>query len=145
MVALPYSDKITFNNVDINPTIKEKKLIRSWIKATVQAEKKSCGTIDFNFCSDEELLRINRDHLQHDYYTDIITFDFNDQETISGDIYISIDRIKDNAKTHQTTYTSELRRVLVHGVLHLCGYKDKSKKDAALMREKEDHYLSLFP
>lgn len=144
MAVLPYSDKITFNDVDLRSNIKTKKLIRTWIKSTIMKEGKKLGTLDFNFCSDEKLLEINREYLQHDYYTDIITFDFTKNNAVSGDIYISLDRVKDNSHTHKTTYNSELMRVIIHGVLHLCGYKDKTRKDAALMREKEEYYLSLL-
>ena len=144
MAALPYSDKITFNDVDIHSNIKSKKAIRAWIRSSIASENKKPGTIDFNFCTDEKLLEINREYLQHDYYTDIITFDFTEGDIISGDIYISLDRVKDNSLTHKTSYTNELMRVLIHGILHLCGYKDKTRKDTALMREKEEHYLSLL-
>lgn len=141
---LPYSDKITFNDVDLNSNIRNKKVLRTWIIFTILSEKKTCGTIDFNFCSDEKLLEINREYLQHDYYTDIITFDFTEKDAISGDIYISLDRVKDNSKTLKTIYADELSRVIIHGVLHLCGYKDKTNKQVSLMREKEEYYLSLL-
>jgi rRNA maturation RNase YbeY len=142
---LPFSTEvISFNPVDLSYTLRQKTAIRTWIKKTILKEKKIVGDLSFNFCSDEYLLQVNRDHLDHDYYTDIITFDFSDNPTVSGDIYISIDRVKDNAKTESKTFTNELMRVIIHGVLHLCGYKDKKPADARLMREKEDYYLSLL-
>ncbi len=100
--------------------------------------------IRYIFCSDEYLLQINRDHLQHDYYTDIVTFDLSEGEAIIAEVYISTDRVKDNALTLATGYTAEMLRVIFHGALHLCGYKDKSKKQATLMRKMEDAYLKRY-
>jgi probable rRNA maturation factor len=142
---LPSSiNSIEFNLVDLSYLLRNKTIIREWINQAVRKEKKKTGSLSFNFCSDEYLLGVNREHLNHDYYTDIITFDFSNHPTVSGDIYISIDRVKDNAKTEGKTLTNELMRVLIHGVLHLCGYKDKKPADARLMRDKEDYYLSLL-
>lgn len=144
-VQLPFSiSDIVFNNIDTLYLLKQKKAVRSWIEKTIKKEGLKAGSISFNFCSDEYLLGVNKQHLEHDYYTDIITFDFCENNIISGDIYISIDRVKDNAKTEKQIFTQELRRVIIHGVLHLCGYKDKKPAEARLMREKEDYYLSLF-
>jgi probable rRNA maturation factor len=143
---LPSSiSEILFTNVDHPYLLKGKLKIKTWINQTIQAEKRSTGNMSFNFCSDSYLLKINREHLNHDYYTDIITFDFTENKIVSGDIYISIDRVKDNAKIEGKTIPNELCRVIIHGVLHLCGYKDKKPADARLMREKEDYYLSLLP
>ncbi len=144
MELLPYSGEIMFNDIDLKTNFKNRTEIRTWITKSIKKEGYKLGELSFNFCSDEELLKINIEHLNHDFYTDIITFELNEDDVIIGDIYISIDRVKDNAKQQGTTYTNELMRVLIHGVLHLCGYKDKTKKDAALMREKEDYYLSLL-
>lgn len=141
---LPYSGKIMFSDIDIKTTFKDRTKIKEWINQAIKKEKYILGELSYNFCSDEHLLQINIDHLNHDFYTDIITFELNEDKTIIGDVYISIDRVKDNAKQNSKTFTNELMRVLIHGVLHLCGYKDKTKKDAALMREKEDYYLSLL-
>ncbi|MES2558642.1 MAG: rRNA maturation RNase YbeY [Bacteroidota bacterium] len=144
-VLSPYLiSEISFNSVDSTYTVRNKNLIRDWVTLAIKREKKAIGEISFNFCSDEYLLSINKEHLSHDYYTDIITFDFCENGIISGDIYISTDRVKDNAKTEGKTIGNELNRVIIHGVLHLCGYKDKKPADARLMREKEDFYLSLF-
>lgn len=144
--SLPYSiSDITFNNVDTTYVLKHKRIIRKWIEQTVKKEKRSTGNLSFNICTDEFLLQINRDHLNHDYYTDIITFDFCENKVVSGDIYISIDRVKENAKSQQNSSLNELHRVIIHGVLHLCGFKDKKPADARLMRQKEDYYLSLLP
>lgn len=144
MEPLLYSGEISFNDVDIKTSLRNRKLIKDWITKTIKKEGFKLGELSYNFCTDEELLRVNIEHLNHDFYTDIITFELNEDRHIIGDIYISIDRVKDNAKQNKTSYTNELMRVLIHGVLHLCGYKDKTKKDAALMREKEDYYLSLL-
>jgi len=108
---------------------------------TILAEKKTLEEISYVFCSDNYLLKINQNHLNHDTYTDIITFDYSEGNLISSEIYISIDRVKENAKTHSAAILDELHRVIIHGVLHLCGYKDKTTKEAEAMRRKEDLYL----
>jgi probable rRNA maturation factor len=134
---------IYYNNIDNKYIIKEKRKINSWIKLCIAEEGKKINTISFNLCSDEYILQLNNEALQHDYYTDIITFELNEKnEPIEGDIYISIDRVKDNAKTLNIQFITELQRVLIHGVLHLCGYKDKSTKEEKQMREKENYYLN---
>lgn len=135
---------ISFNDVDIKTYFSDRMLLKEWIRKTIHKEKKELEFLSFNFCTDEQLLQINREHLNHDFYTDIITFELNENNKIIGDIYISIDRVKDNAKQNAITFNHELKRVIIHGVLHLCGYKDKSRRDASLMREKEDYYLSLL-
>ena len=143
-VPFHYSGKIFFNHVDVNPSIKQKKQLKIWIENCIQKEGYRLGELSYNFCSDEQLLEININHLNHNFYTDIITFELNEDNIVVGDVYISIDRVKDNAEQNQTTFTNELQRVIIHGVLHLCGYKDKSNKEAATMRQKEDYYLSLL-
>ena len=117
--------------------------LKSWIEKIILSEGKKLGDINYIFCDDEYLLKVNQDYLQHDYYTDIITFDYVKGKTISGDIFVSLERIKDNAEMLSKDYPSEFRRVVSHGVLHLCGYKDKSPEDEKLMREKEDFYINL--
>ena len=126
------------------PTLNKKKAVRYFIPEIFKRENKPFKQLDYIFCSDEYLLAINRTHLQHDDYTDIITFDLSRDENTMGEIYISIDRVKENAATYKTTFSTEMHRVLFHGVLHLCGYKDKTKKDIALMRQKEEEYLLLL-
>ena len=116
--------------------------IDRWIENTILSEKKKAGEISFIFCSDDYLLEINKEHLNHDYYTDVITFDYVVDDEISGDIFISIDRIKENAKEFTVSFTDELNRIMIHGVLHLLGYKDKEKDEKELMTKKEDEYLS---
>lgn len=134
---------IYYNNIDNKYIIKEKRKITSWIKLCINEEGKKMNTISFNLCSDEYILQLNNEALQHDYYTDIITFELNEKnEPIEGDIYISIDRVKDNAKSLNIPFLSELQRVLIHGILHLCGYKDKNAKEEKQMRAKENYYLN---
>ena len=145
-VSLPFlTDLIVFNYDDVSFTLRGVRKIRPWISDSITKEKKELGFISITLCSDKTLLSINKKHLQHDYYTDIITFDFCEGDLISGDLYISIDRVKENAKGERNTMNQELKRVIIHGVLHLCGYKDKTPKDARQIREMEDYYLSLFP
>lgn len=115
----------------------------AWFTHVCKVEEKALGEVNVIFCSDEYLLEMNRDHLQHDYYTDIITFDYSEEDTVSGDLFISVDRVADNANELDIPFLDELNRVCVHGLLHLCGYKDKSEKDEQLMRSKEDEMLAL--
>jgi probable rRNA maturation factor len=117
---------------------------RRWIRSVIRKEKRTLSHLNFIFCSDEYLLSINQQYLRHNTFTDIITFDNSEEpRTIEGDIFISIERVRENADTRQIAFEDELNRVMVHGVLHLIGYKDKSNDDKALMRKKEDAYLSL--
>ncbi len=106
--------------------------------------QKTVGDISIVFCTDAYLLTINQDHLNHDYYTDIITFDYCESSVVHGELYISIDRVKDNSKTHKQLIYNELMRVVVHGVLHLLGHKDKTTADEANMRKLEDHWLQAL-
>jgi probable rRNA maturation factor len=119
-------------------------LLKKFIDNVFKAEGVKLDSLNYIFCSDEYLLQINKSYLNHDYYTDIITFDLSNSTGIVGEIYISIDRVVQNASTHKCTITQELHRVIFHGALHLCGYKDKSKRDSVLMRQMEDKYLALY-
>ena len=132
-----------FNEEVPLPKLKKRKST-NWIKDTIQAEGKRVGGISFIFCSDNYLLEVNKNYLDHDYFTDIITFDYVEGFLISGDIFISVDRVLDNSVEFKTTFENELNRILIHGVLHLLGYKDKDKKDKLLMTEKENIYLKLL-
>ncbi len=133
-----------FYNEDVSYRLFYKEKIRLWLLAVIEQEKKQAGDISFIFCSDEYLLEINRQYLSADYLTDVITFDFTEENYISGDIFISVDRVKENAKQYKQKCYQEMLRVILHGVLHLCGYKDKSDKEEKQMREKEDYYLQKF-
>ena len=126
--------------------LKQRRLLKKFIIQLFIKEKKSLQSIDIIFCSDEYLLGINKQHLQHDFYTDIITFDLSESSAnpIIGELYISIDRVKDNAALRDEKFSTELLRVIFHGLLHLCGFKDKTKSDIKTMREKEDKYLGLY-
>lgn len=116
----------------------------NWISDLIIEEKYSLGDINYIFCSDDYLHKINVEFLNHDTLTDIISFDYSVGKKLHGDIYISIDRVKENATEFNVSFTNELTRVLAHGVLHYCGYKDKSDAEAKTMRSKEDYYLSKF-
>lgn len=117
--------------------------IRQWFEATAKSEGKHIGAINYIFCDDEYLIKINVEFLQHETYTDIITFDYSVGDELISDIYISTERVAENAKEFGETFDGELNRVLIHGLLHLCGYKDKTEEEATLMRSKENYYLSL--
>lgn len=135
---------IQFFSEDVPFPSLKKRATSSWIKCVIGLEEKSVGDISFIFCSDNYLLDVNRKYLQHDYFTDIITFDYVENSRISGDIFISVDRVKDNSMKFNTSFDDELHRIFIHGVLHLLGYKDKRKEDKKLMTEKEDFYLKVL-
>lgn len=135
---------IQYCNEDLAVPKFQKRKITRWIKETITSEGKTLGDISFIFCSDTYLLEVNKQYLNHDYFTDIITFDYVEGNLISGDIFISCDRVKENAAEFKTGFDNELFRIIIHGVLHLLGYKDKSKKDKLLMTEKEDLYLKVL-
>ena len=138
--------KVNFYTEDINYILKGKMAIKRWVEEMVVKEGYKLHELNFIFCSDDYLLRINQDFLKHDYYTDVITFDNSEEhKTIVGDIFISIDRVKDNAKQNQVKIAHELCRIMAHGTLHLLGYLDKTKKAKIEMTAKEDFYLQLLP
>ncbi|WKB82797.1 rRNA maturation RNase YbeY [Cellulophaga lytica] len=115
-----------------------------WINRIIASEDHLVGDINYIFCDDAYLLNINQQYLDHDTYTDIITFDYTDGTVISSDIYISIERVKENAADFKVNFNEELLRVMAHGILHLCGFKDKTNEEAALMRSKEEEKIKLF-
>ena len=123
--------------------LRNKAALKSWIKKVVEKEEGQMKDLSFVFCDDMDLLDKNRKYLNLDTLTDILTFDYSENKNISGDIYISIDRVKENAKTYKVTFENELNRVMIHGVLHLLGYKDESEKEKGIIRAKEDFYLPL--
>jgi probable rRNA maturation factor len=126
-------------------SLEERIRLKQFIITLFKKEKKPLAELSYIFCSDQRLLEINRQFLQHDFYTDIITFPLSDPgQPISGEIYISVDRVRDNAKEFGSSIKKELHRVIFHGALHLCGYKDKSSGDEKLMRKMEDKYLNLY-
>ncbi|KAA9352797.1 rRNA maturation RNase YbeY [Larkinella humicola] len=133
---------IRFFTEDIPFTLSRKIPTRQWLTALALKEGFSVGELNYIFCSDEYLLQVNREYLEHDYYTDIITFDNSEEENrLEGDIFVSIDRVRDNARQLNIPEEQELRRVLAHGLLHLCGYGDKTDEEVKRMREKEEESL----
>jgi rRNA maturation RNase YbeY len=131
------------NNVSV-PKLKRRETA-NWLKRVICHYCKEAGNITYIFCSDDEILQINKYYLNHDYYTDIITFDYTENNQISGDLFISLDTVKSNAEELGTDYQEELHRVMVHGILHLCGFNDKTPQEEQMMREKENEALTLLP
>lgn len=130
-----------FEDVDI---IEISDRTSNWIEEIIISENKKAGDIAYIFGSDDYILKVNQDYLQHDFYTDVITFDYVKGKIISGDIFVSLPRISDNAISLNKQFETEFLRVLAHGILHLCGYKDKSESEIKEMRNKEDHYINIF-
>ena len=135
--------KISFQSVGAF-SLKTETAVTKCVKALVKQELREIGDITFVFCDDKYLHKINLEFLDHDTYTDIITFDYSVGNEVISEIYISIDRVEENAKKYSQTFENEMHRVMIHGVLHLCGYKDKLAEDKQIMRDKENHYLSLL-
>jgi len=134
-----------FFSEDKKFNLPQKNKVRSLIKKVCRSEKKRLGFINCVFCSDEYLLEINKKYLEHDTFTDIITFDYAEKtDNIEGDLYVSLDRINENAQKYKVDKNEELLRIIIHGLLHLIGYSDKSKKEKLMMSEKENKYLSLY-
>ncbi|GHT21488.1 endoribonuclease YbeY [Bacteroidia bacterium] len=132
-----FSDGVSFE-------LRNKRKTAQWLQTVIAREGKRTGTLSYVFVSDAQILQLNRQFLNHNYYTDIITFDEVESDTISGEMYISIDTVRTNAAIYQTAFDNELFRVMAHGALHLCGYNDKTEAEQALMREMEDKSLQLL-
>ncbi|MUU79084.1 rRNA maturation RNase YbeY [Winogradskyella endarachnes] len=128
-------------NYEIDFNLEDEEHISTWISNTIQEENCKEGDINYIFCSDDYLYKLNVDFLNHDTLTDIISFDYSVGKELHGDIYISVDRVKENASDYMVSFEDEMARVIIHGVLHYCGYKDKSEDEGKLMRSKEDYYL----
>lgn len=124
--------------------LQEENKIDSWIRNVIASEEKKLGEINYIFCDDDYLHKINLKFLNHDTYTDIISFDNTEGNELNGDIFISTDRVVENAKEYNVEFNQEIKRVMAHGILHLCGYRDKTESEAALMRQKEDEKIALF-
>lgn len=133
---------ISFFFEDVAFELPDEQSLQAWLLSVAEAEGKPIWEIGYIFCSDEHLRGINVEFLDHDYYTDIITFDYSDDARMQGEIYISSERVAENAETNRVSFHHELCRVMVHGVLHMAGYKDKTPEDEAAMRNKEDFYLA---
>jgi len=136
---------ISFNKADKNATLANRAALKAFIEKAIKKEGLHIETLQYIFCSDKYILGINKSYLQHDYYTDIISFDLSETKgKLIGEVYISIDRVKDNATTHKTSLKEELLRVIFHGALHFCGYKDKKPADIKKMRAQEDKWLKSY-
>ena len=137
------ASEFNFHSENISFTLNKKPAIISWLSYSIKNENKIPGEISYIFCSDQYLHELNVKHLNHNTLTDIITFDYCEKNRVNGDLFISIDRVKDNAKSFNSSIENELHRVMIHGILHLCGYKDKTPEDQNVMSAKEDFYLNL--
>ena len=133
-----------FHSEGVNFYLDNSDKVELWLNQCIASFKNNCGDINIVFCDDDYLLTINKNYLNHDYYTDIISFDYSLNKTISGDLFISITRVKENAKKLNIEFINELYRVIVHGVLHLCGFNDKTDEEKQIMRLKEDEMLLLI-
>ena len=136
--------EISFQSENIDFILEKEDKLRLFIETIINENSKECGELSYIFCSDEYLLEINKKHLEHDYYTDVITFDYCEENIISGDILISIDMIEENAKKYNVSFDNELLRIILHGLLHLLGFDDKTPEDKQLMTEKENYYLQTL-
>ena len=136
-------DKVIYNIEDIDFQLVNQDLLAVWIEKTIQTEGAILGAVSYIFCSDDDLHQMNVEYLNHDTLTDVITFPYNDNP-IEGDIFISIDRVKDNAQDLNIAFNDELHRIMIHGVLHLCGYTDETDEQESEMRQKEDEYLKIL-
>lgn len=134
---------ISYHNEDTDFVFKGRTLNNRWLKVVAESEIKRLGDIAIIFCSDNYILDVNIKYLQHDYFTDIITFDYCEGNVLSGDLFISVDSVRENSEFFKTEFPEELNRVIVHGILHLAGYGDHTDEEKKLMREKENYYLSL--
>ncbi len=139
-----FQGAISFLTEDISFDLNHKENISKWIQNVISEEGKETGEVTYIFCSDDYLHKINLEHLKHDSFTDVITFDYCNENIVNTDVFISIDRVKENAISFNTSFQNELNRVIIHGILHLVGYDDKSDSDKEVIRSKEDFYLSLL-
>lgn len=136
---------VRFNYADVKPiSLSKKSMIKETVAEIFSNEGKELRLLNYIFCSDHYLLDINKAFLNHDFFTDVISFDLSEGESMIGEVYISMDRVKENAILHSATFEKELLRIIFHAALHLCGYKDKKKSEITIMREKEDYYLQFF-
>ncbi|MEA3448966.1 MAG: rRNA maturation RNase YbeY [Bacteroidota bacterium] len=134
---------INFYSEDVDMPDFNKPAAAAWIRRTIKSENREAGDCSIIFCSDIYLLEINKKYLNHNYFTDIVAFDYGENNTVSGDLFISVDRVKDNAAYYDVDINHELHRVMIHGILHLCGYNDSNESEQKQMREKENYYLEM--
>ena len=135
---------VYFHNEGVSLIFKNKKAVSSWLSSVIKSFKKDVGTLNFIFCTDEYLLTIKKSYLSHNHYTDIITFDYCEENKVSGDLFISIERVKEYSLKNNIEFNNEIHRVIVHGVLHLCGLNDKTEREKEKMRAQENKFLALF-
>lgn len=135
---------IAYYTEDVKMPTFPKRKMNAWIKSVANKYKKNVGEIAYIFCSDKKILEVNKQYLQHDYYTDIITFDYCERDVLNGDIFISIETVSSNAEQFRVSFEEELRRILIHGILHLCGQDDKTPALRAEMTKKENEALEMF-
>lgn len=135
---------INFYNEDVDFKLKNKLILKRWIKQVIDGYGFKTGELSYIFCSDDKILEVNRQFLQHDYYTDVITFDYDEDGVVSGDMYISVDTVRTNAEQYAPSFEREMQRVVIHGVLHLCGLKDKQPDDEKKMRAAEEKALAIL-
>ncbi len=135
---------ITYNNEGVSLPKIRRRVITAWIKAVAASYHRKVGEVGYLFCNDDKILEVNNQYLGHDYYTDIITFDYDEGDTINGDIVISLDTVRSNASQQGTTYSDELHRVIIHGILHLCGINDKQPGEREIMEAAENKALDLL-
>ena len=135
---------ISYNTVNVKMPAIRRRDTSAWVKAVAASYGKKVGEIAYIFVDDEEILRVNREYLQHDYYTDIITFDYTEGDTISGDLFISLDTVRTNAEQFDKPYDEELHRVIIHGIIPLCGINDKGPGEREIMEAAEDKALALL-
>ena len=131
-------------NYETEFTLENETLFSDWISRVILSENKKEGDINYVFCDDEYILEINKQYLDHDYYTDIISFDYSVGNELHGDVFVSVERVRENAADFDVTFDEELKRVIIHGILHYSGYKDKSEEEELLMRQKENEKIAMF-
>lgn len=144
MLIITGNMSISFNTEGVHFPPIDKKKTGNWIKAVAKAHGKNTREVNYLFCGDDKIIEINRRFLKHDYYTDIITFDYSEGDSIAGDIFISIDTVRSNSQMYRVSFEEELHRVIIHGILHLCGMKDNSDADIKEMRDAENRALDLL-
>ena len=135
---------ITYNTIDVDMPALPQRETSAWVRAVAESYGKRVGEVAYVFCNDEKILEVNRQFLQHDYFTDIITFDYTEGQRIGGDLFISLDTVRSNAEAQGTAYDEELHRVIIHGILHLCGINDKGPGEREIMEAAENKALTLL-
>lgn len=134
---------ITYNTINVRMPKIPRRATSAWVRAVAAARSRRVGEVAYVFCDDKEILRVNRQYLEHDYYTDIITFDYSEDDVIAGDLFISLDTVRSNAEKFGKDYEEELHRVIIHGILHLCGINDKGPGEREIMEAAEDEALTM--